>query len=276
MENSKKQPPIHPKSYIQKGTALFSNRRPNPETTINTEKILGENQHQLNQFISKMKGFFIPGEKEAFLRVQELAGLAEESLELLAKLLAGSSNGLSDVDKWVERINVLEKSGDKITQSFEEMVGRGAISAILSNEFLRLVDNVDSIIDRAHAMSRQLRRVRRRPLREAKEFDSLIRRDQVKLIQTGLVQLRVFRKLLDIAGTDRTRAFGLASEIEQLEEEGDDVKDAMLDEIYGSWEKLDYAQFHNYLETTIEADDILDLCEDASDVVMALMKALGA
>jgi len=54
------------------------------------------------------------------------------------------------------------------------------------------------------------------------------------------------------------------------------VKDAMLDELYGSWEKLDYASFHNYLETTIEADDILDLCEDASDLVIAVMKALGA
>jgi uncharacterized protein Yka (UPF0111/DUF47 family) len=81
---------------------------------------------------------------------------------------------------------------------------------------------------------------------------------------------------MEIAATDRTQGFKLAADIERLEEEGDDVKDAMLDEIYGSWEKLDYAQFHNYLETTIEADDILDLCEDASDIVMAIMKALGA
>src|SRR5207253_4568938 len=68
-------------------------------------------------------------------------------------------------------------------------------------------------------------------------------------------QLRAFRKLLTIAGTDRTQAIELAREIERLEEQGDDVKDAMLDELYGSWEKLDYASFHNYLETTIEADD---------------------
>ena len=68
----------------------------------------------------------------------------------------------------------------------------------------------------------------------------------------------------------------MAREIEELEEKGDDVKDAMLDEIYGSWEKLDFAAFNNYIRTTIEADDILDLCEDASDLVIAVTKALGA
>ena len=81
----------------------------------------------------------------------------------------------------------------------------------------------------------------------------------------------------------KTRARSYPVEVEKggvissvLEEEGDDVKDSMLDELYGSWEKLDYASFHNYLEITIEADDILDLCEDASDLVIAVMKSLGA
>jgi uncharacterized protein Yka (UPF0111/DUF47 family) len=81
---------------------------------------------------------------------------------------------------------------------------------------------------------------------------------------------------LRIAGTDRKQGIELAREIERMEEQGDDVKDSMLDEIYGSWEKLDFASFHNYLVTTTEADDILDLCEDASDLVIAIMKALGA
>jgi uncharacterized protein Yka (UPF0111/DUF47 family) len=170
---------------------------------------------------------------------------------------------------------VLEREGDQITQSFEEMLGKGAISASLLAEFDRLIDNVDSVLDRAHSLSRQLRRVVRRPLRDAKEFDTVIRKGQEELVQIGLVQLDTFKQLLNIAGTDRTKAIDLAKQIERLEEKGDDVKDGMLDDIYGSWEILDYAQFHNYLETTIEADDILDLCEDASDVVLTVMKALG-
>jgi uncharacterized protein Yka (UPF0111/DUF47 family) len=229
----------------------------------------------LNGIVGRVKGFFIPGEKNAFQRVQELATLAEESLQILGKLLSSTHNGREDVEKWVERITVLEREGDQITQSFEEMLGKGAISASLLTEFDRLIDDVDSVLDRAHSLSRQLRRVVRRPLRDAKEFDAIIRKGQEELVQIGLVQLCTFKQLLDIVGTDRTKATDLAKEIERLEEKGDDVKDGMLDEIYGSWEILDYAQFHNYLETTIEADDILDLCEDASDVVMIVMKALG-
>lgn len=238
----------------------------------------------MSDLFRRVKGFFVPGEKDAFLKIQELAGLGEESLELLVKILSssgngtsnGSHNGLHDIEICTERINLLEKMGDKITQSFEEMLGRGSITASIEYDFGRLADNVDSVLDRAHALSRQLRRVTRRPLREAKEFDTKNRKEMTHLIEIGLTQLRAFRRLLTVAGTNRTEAIELAREIEQLEEEGDDVKDAMLDELYGSWEKLDYASFHNYLEITIEADDILDLCEDASDLVIAVMKALGA
>jgi uncharacterized protein Yka (UPF0111/DUF47 family) len=230
----------------------------------------------LSEIVRRVKGFFVPGEKDAFSRIQELAALGEEALELLIKILARPRNGLKDIEDYTERISLLEKEGDKMTQSIEEMLSRGSITASLDYDFDKLADNVDSVLDRAHGLSRQLRRVTRRPLREAQEFDSDIRKEQISLIEIGLAQLRSFRKLVTTAGSDRTKALELAREIEHMEEQGDDVKDAMLDEIYGSWEKLDYASFHNYLETTIEADDILDLIEDASDLVMAIMKALGA
>lgn len=230
----------------------------------------------MNQVIRRVKGFFQLGERDAFTRIDELAGLGEESLHLLVKILTNSPNGLSDIDTCTNRISVLEKQGDKIVQSLEEMFGRGSISAILMREFERLADSVDSVLDRAHALSRQIRRVTKRPLREAKQFDSIIRTEQVRLIEIGLRQLQSLRRLFNAAGSDMNQSLELAKEIERLEEQGDDVKDNMLDEIYGSWEILDYASFHNYLETTIEADDILDRCEDASDLVIAILKGLGA
>jgi len=106
-----------------------------------------------------VKGFFLPGEKEAFARTSELARLGEDALDLLVKILSGAHNGLADVESYTNRISALEKEGDRITQSIEEKLGKGSISASLSNEFERLVDSVDSILDRAHSLSRQLRRV---------------------------------------------------------------------------------------------------------------------
>jgi len=229
----------------------------------------------LSRVISRVKKFFLPGEKEAFDRIGELASLGEEALDLLVKILSGT-NGLAEVENYTEKISALEKEGDRLTQSFEERLGKGTITASLATDFERLVDSVDSILDRAHSLSRQLRRITKRPLRQAKEFDTTIRKSQVQLVEIGRLQLQTLRKLLGVAGSNRVEALEMAREIEKLEEQGDDVKDGMLDEIYGSWEELDYASFHNYIQTTIEADDILDLCEDASDLVIAVMKALGA
>ncbi len=230
----------------------------------------------MSGIIKRVKQFFLPGEREAFIRIGELAQLGEEALGLLVKILSGPRNELTNISFYTERISALEKEGDALSQSLEETFGRGAISASLTNEFDRLLDAVDSILDRAHSLSRQLRRVTRRPLREAKEVDDKIRQGQAELVQIGLKQLGMFRQLLDMAGRDIDRAMQIAREIEKMEETGDDVKDGMLDEIYGSWEKLDFASFNNYIQTTIEADDILDLCEDASDLVVTVMKSLGA
>ena len=222
------------------------------------------------------------GEEEAFIRLDELAGLGEEALGLLVKILsrphdgANNGEGLTEVSFYTKKISALEKDGDLLTQSLEEMLGRGSISASLLYEFDRLIDNVDNVLDSAHSLSRQLKRVTKHPLRETKEVEESIRKGQIELVQIGLKQLGMLRGLFHVAGRDVTMAMSLAREIESLEETGDDVKDAMLDEIYGSWEKLDYAAFHNFIETTIEADDILDGCEDASDLIMTIMKSLGA
>jgi len=230
----------------------------------------------LSRVVRRVIGFFQPGEKEAFGRISQLAVLGEDALALLVKILSRTDNNLAMVEADTSRISELEKEGDKITQSIEEEIGRGSISASLANDFGRLVDCVDSVLDRAHAVSRQLRRMTKGPVRKSREFDASFRKEQVRLVEIGRQELRILRELLATAGSDRTKAMAMAREIEELEEKGDDVKDAMLDEIYGSWEKLDFAAFNNYIQTTIEADDILDLCEDASDLVIAVTKALGA
>src|SRR5690242_3176112 len=152
----------------------------------------------MSELIRRVKGFFVPGEKHAFERIQELVNLGEEALHLLVKMLStpgNGENGLQTINDCTEKINVLEKEGDKITQSIEEMLGRGSITASIDYDFGRLADNVDSILDRAHGLSRQLRRVTRRPLREAKEFDTANRKQMIHLVEIGLTQLRAFRKL---------------------------------------------------------------------------------
>ncbi|HEX4921466.1 MAG TPA: hypothetical protein VFV92_12080, partial [Candidatus Bathyarchaeia archaeon] len=89
----------------------------------------------MSELVRRVKGFFVPGEKDAFGRIQELANLGEEALHLLVKILSTPTNGdgngtsLRTINDCTERINVLEKQGDNVTQSIEEMLGRGSITA---------------------------------------------------------------------------------------------------------------------------------------------------
>src|SRR5262245_39629041 len=136
----------------------------------------------MNDVVRRIRAFFIPGEKEAFERISQLASLGENALELLVKMLSASTSDLALVDVDTARISSLEKEGDKITQSIEEEIGKGSISASLSNDFGRLVDCVDSVLDRAHAVSRQLRRMAKGPVRESGEFDASFRMEQVRLV----------------------------------------------------------------------------------------------
>src|SRR5438132_12102313 len=101
------------------------------------------------------------------------------------------------------------------------MFGKGSISAILMREFERLADSVDGVLDRAHALSRQIRRVTKRPLREAKELDAIIRKDQVRLIEIGLMQLKMLRKLYNVAGSDKIKSLDLARQIARMIEIGE-------------------------------------------------------
>src|SRR6058998_2020080 len=121
------------------------------------------NENKLSKIIRRVRNFFQPGEKEAFDRIGELARLGEEAIDLLIKILSGTRNGLAKVVTYTDRISALEKEGDRITQSLEEELGKGSISASLANDFGRLVDSVDSVLDRAHSLSRQLRRIAKTP-----------------------------------------------------------------------------------------------------------------
>src|SRR5207245_7291610 len=104
---------------------------------------------QLSDIVRRVRRFFLPGEEEAFTRIGELAGLGEEALTLLVKILScpRNGNGLTEISFCTEKISALEKDGDLLTQALEEKLGRGSISALLINEFDRHLDSGDNVVD---------------------------------------------------------------------------------------------------------------------------------
>src|SRR5665648_60861 len=66
----------------------------------------------------------------------------------------------------------------------------------------------------------------------------------------------------------------LRKEIEALEEQGDDIKDAGFDKLYFTAPKMHFLQFFHYSEMLHKSDDILDTCEDLSDVIVSIVTSI--
>ena len=80
-------------------------------------------------------------------------------------------------------------------------------------------------------------------------------------------------QLYDMHTTDDIGNIGkIRTKIKTLENKGDVIKDNVLDFVYKS--DMDFRSFYHIMNSTYLADDILDNCEDASDIFMSIMLSL--
>jgi hypothetical protein len=77
-----------------------------------------------------------------------------------------------------------------------------------------------------------------------------------------------------LSSSNVTEILELRKEIEALEEQGDDIKDAGFDRLYSIAPKLQYIQFYHYSELLHKCDDILDSCEDFSDLIVSVVTSI--
>ena len=66
----------------------------------------------------------------------------------------------------------------------------------------------------------------------------------------------------------------LRKEIEALEQQGDEIKDRGFDVLYHEAPHMHYLQFYHYSELLHKFDDILDGCEDLSDLVLSVITSI--
>lgn len=223
----------------------------------------------------KVKEFFIPGEKKLFDEIDKSLSLSGTAVSLLVKALSQNSKGYDVIQEYNREISRLEQEGDEITRKLEEAISEGNISAPLIGDFKRLVETVDSILDRTHALSRDILRNTRYYSSSKNEIHSYIYSRLQELLIIGINAIKMLRELIEVSAVDPKKGKKIAAQIEELEEKGDDTKDEMRDEIYSSAPKIDFWIFYHLIVTTIQSDDILDLCEDASDLISTILTTIG-
>jgi predicted phosphate transport protein (TIGR00153 family) len=223
--------------------------------------------------LRSIRNLFVIGEKRAFQDLAKIINIASEANTIVGRIIMEDDKGEAMVEL-LRSVQVLEKKSDDIAFEVTEGITSGAISPNLLDALLESVDVADTIIDQYYNLSRELERMSNTELDPAHakfkaEFDHLFE-TLGDLAEQAFVRLN---KLL--VESDMEKILVTRKAIQRLEEQGDDVKDSGFDKLYRLAPKLNYIQFIHYFELLHKFDDVLDACEDLSDLIVSIIKSVS-
>ncbi|MEM0148322.1 MAG: hypothetical protein QXY10_01870 [Candidatus Micrarchaeaceae archaeon] len=166
----------------------------------------------------------------------------------------------------IDSIKEIEKQSDIVAFELASKVTGGGISQNLIDNILELIDKEDNIVDSIYNFAREFKRysIKEENTRkhvEQKAYDLLCIGDLAIKDLNNILKLDTIEKIKEIR-----------EDIESKEEKGDEIKDDLLDFAYSS--ETNFKDFYHTLQIAHTADDILDNCEDASDVYLNIMSSL--
>lgn len=204
--------------------------------------------------------------------VSQLKAHVDYSLQALGQIQQViSKDELTDdyLDEVVRKIAAIEREGDEIIRRLDDNISKGAlVPSVMGNAEL-LLDRIDNILDNIYYISKEIRRGYR-----------VWRNENIKKIIVGR-----FREMLDLDKTtieyislilNKSRDLEFCSRyarmVGTLEEEVDEVKEYILDEVY----KLDLTavEFNHIISLIYSADRIADNAQDAVQLLLSIVSAI--
>jgi uncharacterized protein Yka (UPF0111/DUF47 family) len=222
--------------------------------------------------LKSFKRALVIGEENIFGELSEIITIASEANTKLNGMLSDCKNERC-LDEGMQAIKVLENKSDKIAFKIGENITTGAVSPNILENLLECVHVADDIIDTYFYQARELSRMYKakfpysEDLQDAEWIATF--QSMLELADKALVKVRkilLSQNLNDI--------LLLRKEIEALEEQGDEIKDKGFDVLYREAPHMHYLQFTHYSELLHKFDDILDGCEDLSDLVLSVIVSI--
>lgn len=221
--------------------------------------------------MKSLKGILVVGEKNIFSELTQVVAMAAEANALVLGMfkMGYRDKGIKDV---MHSVQLIEKKSDEIAFKISEDITSGAISPNIIDDLLECVQVADNTVDVYYYISRELNRMSKAyasgfELQEA-DWDSVYE-NMLDLAEKALIKLNQA-----LSTSNVTEILQLRKEIEALEEQADDVKDQGFDRLYSIAPKLHYLQFYHYSELLHKCDDILDSCEDFSDLIVSVITSI--
>ncbi len=218
-----------------------------------------------------LKRILVVGEKNLLSRLSVYPLMGIESSSNLILML---KNAPSDVEKYNEIVRSIEKKGDEMDIDFRHEVTSGAISSSLMDNLLGLIEKCDDILDKTYFTSREINRfnIHYKMTEEEKNVRDHAYDSFITILEANKKSLDFVHSILN--ENDLSKMKEDRKNIEAIEEQVDEIKDNIIDFTYLNSTKISYLVFEHLNTLAHKLDDLLDDCEDISDLVFTIMLAV--
>ena len=221
--------------------------------------------------MKSLRGIWVVGEKNIFNDLTQIIVIATETNTLLSKMFKIGYKE-KELAEPLHSIQALEKKSDAIAFKISEDITSGAISPNIIDNLLKCVQIADDIVDTYYYVARELNRMTRAYSASFQEHQTDW--DSVYENMLGLAEKSLLKLNQALSSSDTSEILKMRKEIEDIEEQGDDIKDQGFDRLYSVAPKLNFLEFHHYQELLHKSDDILDFCEDFSDLITSVVTSI--
>jgi len=208
--------------------------------------------------VQRLKKIFSTGLEDIREKIGDHIALSQESLLILQGLLLNKSLDRSAVDEAVRKVTALEREGDEIVRDLMDKVAQGAVVPTITNVVMVMLDNVDNVLDMIYFAIKEVKRGYH--LWTSEQVYAVVSAEVKEMLGLSKTMLEYLQNMLNAKDVDDTRRY--ARLISSLEEEIDEIKENILDRVYGL--ELSAVAFNHLVSLVYTADKIADNIQDAA------------
>ncbi len=177
--------------------------------------------------LKSLKGILVVGEKNIFSDLTQIFVIATEANTILSNMFKMGYKE-KELTESMHAMQLLEKKSDEIAFKISEDITSGAISPNIIDNLLESVQVADDIVDTYYYISRELNRMARAYSAGFQEHQ--IDWDSVYENMLALAEKSLLKLKQALSTSDMSEILQMRKEIEDIEEQGDDIKDQGFDQ----------------------------------------------
>jgi predicted phosphate transport protein (TIGR00153 family) len=208
--------------------------------------------------VQRLKKIFSTGLEDIREKIGDHIALSQESLLILQGIILNKSLDRSAVDEAVRKATALEREGDEIVRDLMDKVAQGAVVPTITNVVMVMLDNVDNVLDMIYFAIKEVKRGHH--LWTNEQVYAVVSAEVKEMLDLSKTMLEYLQNMLNARDVDDIRRY--ARLISSLEEEIDEIKENILDRIYGL--ELSAVAFNHLVSLVYTADKIADNIQDAA------------